>query len=536
MRGVSLQGRTYYVRVRVPDDVRPKLRKRELIRSLQTRTYSEACKIAPPILAEFAATIARARADADAPDRRREVQVALANWSLKMLEQPVAREPQTPLEAIESAHALERAVANPDGWRTVPDFDARAIEALSSVGVRLGHADIAPFRQEIAIHFLMAERHREKVRAAYAERAVIAAAESRLQTIEATPASQVLFPGGGSSATPTWPSITIQTLFERWLTANPPKAEKERGRLEHQFRRLREFTGDVPANRLTKVQIEEFFGLVARFPAQRRSAELSALPLLQLVERFEALNEAREENDEERAPTLTQTTAGEWFQAFKRVWTYALDMEIVERNPWERMQHTVKGRPSTVRRAFTDDEVKLILSKLEAETGAMHWLPILALYHGARLSELAAMPRIDFKGDHFDVNAKLRSLKTEAAQRLIPLHPRAASFKRFAANVEGDWLFSDLDHKTPLGPGHDFSKRFGTWLNEIGLDDPAVCFHSLRHTWKRHARMSPVKEEIHDVISGHTSINSVSRGYGAGADIKTLTKEMARITFPDFFT
>ena len=68
-------------------------------------------------------------------------------------------------------------------------------------------------------------------------------------------------------------------------------------------------------------------------------------------------------------------------------------------------------------------------------------------------------------------------------------------------------------------------------MTKIGMDDPSITFHSFRHTWKRRARASDVKEEIHDVLSGHAS-TTISRKYGEGLDVSDLAKNMALIEFP----
>ena len=71
-------------------------------------------------------------------------------------------------------------------------------------------------------------------------------------------------------------------------------------------------------------------------------------------------------------------------------------------------------------------------------------------------------------------------------------------------------------------------------MDKLGLTDPAITHHSWRHTWKRRARASTVKEEMHDVISGHKGLANVSRTYGEGADIEDLARAMALIEFPAF--
>jgi integrase len=68
---------------------------------------------------------------------------------------------------------------------------------------------------------------------------------------------------------------------------------------------------------------------------------------------------------------------------------------------------------------------------------------------------------------------------------------------------------------------------------DLRMDDPELTFHNFRHAWKRRTRASAVKEEVHDVLSGHASV-TVSRKYGDGLDIHDLAKAMAQIDFPMF--
>ena len=72
-------------------------------------------------------------------------------------------------------------------------------------------------------------------------------------------------------------------------------------------------------------------------------------------------------------------------------------------------------------------------------------------------------------------------------------------------------------------------------MDKVGLTDPAITHHSFRHTWKRHARATPdVKEEMHDILSGHKGVNTVARKYGEGAPLEALARDMAKIKFPAF--
>ena len=470
IRYLHLQHNTWYVRMRVPADVLRVIGKSEFLSSLQTSSVVEANRIAPPIIAGYKAQIDRARAGTgaspSADDLRRSVQMALAAWSLRIVESPAAREAQTPWESVDGAARLERAVNDPDGWRQVPDFESRALAILTEGGVKLARGQVGAFRQEIAMAMLYAERHRERERAINAASIALKTAESaELDTV--IPAVAPLVRERSS--------MTLNTLFERWIAAEPPPdSAKDEGKLHHQIRRLVEFTGDIPANHLTRAQIEAFFRLVAKVPV-RRSAAVHAMPIQEVADWVDATNEREEEAAEiegrepEFVTTLTRKTAMLWFHAYQRMFRYAIRLEFPEitRNPFEGMQVAVKGDASIKRRGYTADEIASIFAKplFCEETGAKRWLPILALFHGARLSELAAMPAADFRkiGHYWVFDLTDRKLKTERSSRLIPLHPKMErlGWQDYVAGLDGKWLFPDLDHASAYGPRSRFLKVVG---------------------------------------------------------------------------
>lgn len=303
--------------------------------------------------------------------------------------------------------------------------------------------------------------------------------------------------------------------------------------------------------------------MVSRFPGRKRPPELNALPIRRLVDRFEAENAERP--TEQKWRVLSATTVGEWFAGYRRMFDHAVAMDRVEINPFDKLKKmVVRGTTSVDRRAFTDEEITAIFMaplftgfEGDGKQGyrekagstvlkdAKYWLPIIALHHGARLTELAAMPLTGFRSvkredgeDIWFFDLTDRRLKTEQSQRLIPMHPAMIELgwlEHVAALREAGeaWLFPDLLHDNPRGAGHEFSKWWGNWSTKNGFGDAETTFHSWRHTWKRGARRSPVKEEMHDVISGHKG-QTVSRGYGAGADIEPLARDMALIEFPTF--
>lgn len=548
-RGLSLVGNTWTVRKGVPADVRERIGKRELLKSLQTGDEVEARRFYPGVWADFDQIIATARAAnaADAGSEQidlKEIDRLIAQWLLAEHRVPGAQidDLTTPWFIQRDIDLYTAAMADPGAWRNILNIDADVVALMASLGVTI-RPEQRPFpevrKMFIRAHKLLFE-HREKERLARAW-----SQRSREATTGAPPPQVIMGPKPSH--------MTVQSLYEEWVSKVAKPVAKERGRLDHQMRRLIEFLGgDRPINLISKTEVGDFLAMLARYPT-RRSTELHALSFGAVITKFEAdVAKLAAENEvrtrQAKAPlalpqTLTKNTVEGWYGSYRRMFHHAVaTVEGFDTNPFDGLAYMLTGSQSQKRRAFSDEEIAALFhqSRFQGDAkGADFWLPVLSLLHGSRMSELAALPLSAFKvgkcgQQYFDLEDQ--QVKNEGSERLIPLHPDAIA-GGFLDYVEAlreageHWLFPDLDHENPQGPGHEFSKQWGRWMTKIGMTDPSVTFHSFRHTWKRRARASPVKEEIHDVLSGHAS-TTISRKYGEGLDVSDLAKNMALIEFP----
>jgi len=557
LKGITLQGGTYYANVVVPKDVRHAFPTKSIWRTTGTGDPREAARIGSAIRENILQEIRAARRGTLGQVQTMPARVALANWAAKEGTKAPPNDGETHHDwiTLQRIEALKHAWDEPEGWREIDGYDEVLAAILTANGCPVTPADpiIAAMRQEAAMTFLYAAQTAEQGRLANAfMRRAEAVLRAPTETTGITPSTPV-------SELPA-PSLTVARLFDRWIASVKP-SDKEESRLRHQMRRLTEFVGDIPANFLSKDQVADFMSWVSRFPGRKRSVALNAMPVRELVMQFEKMNADLAATNQPTSPTLTKTTVEEWFASYKRMFAYGVDLDLIERNPFDRLRAlVVTGADSVKRRAFTDDEiVKIFTAPLFAgfdpastrfrevpgdtlKKDARYWLPILSLFHGGRLAEFAGMPLADFKQTakgtwYFDLTE--REVKNEPSKRRIPLHPhmKKIDFLDYVVDLQtkgATWLFPDLDHESRHGPGHEFSKWWGGWMDKHGLSDPAISHHSWRHTWKRRARASAVKEEMHDVISGHKGLASVSRTYGEGADIEDLARDMALIEFPAF--
>ncbi len=170
---------------------------------------------------------------------------------------------------------------------------------------------------------------------------------------------------------------------------------------------------------------------------------------------------------------------------------------------------------------------------------AAHWLPLLALFTGARLEELGQLLVGDVKQvdgvpcihitdlpdeeDEADrkvwwgEDAPAKAVKTLAARRYVPVHPELirCGFLEFVAGRRRDGfrrLFPEL--KAYRGRTTKAWSRFwGRHTDEHVTDSPRKTFHSFRHLFVAMLRAAGVDRDVTKALVGHAN-RDVTAGYG----------------------
>jgi len=184
---------------------------------------------------------------------------------------------------------------------------------------------------------------------------------------------------------------------------------------------------------------------------------------------------------------------------------------------------------------------------------AAYWLPLVALFSGARLNEIAPMCADDVKFDaasgvHFvtviEDSGTGRSVKTESSLRAVPIHPELVriGFLEFVEHARANGgvsarLFPRLTPGPKGGFGEAFSKWFGRYKRDLGIHNPGSVFHSFRHGFKDALRAAGVNEDVNDALTGHSGGNSVARGYGWKDMVRrfgfpTLAAAVEKVEYP----
>lgn len=373
-----------------------------------------------------------------------------------------------------------------------------------------------------------------------------------LQAIEQRNAGEpVLTPQLVTASTAT-ASGTLREAFEGW--------KKERERREgtvHEYGRaidmFIQLHGNLPILEIKRSHARTFREALQLVPKSRKGALLKAsLPDLSDYGRAHPTVQKVSPGTVNKQLGAAQAIAGwgrhnglvpedaPWSDPFNEM---RLEEEQSQREPFDaRDLQTIFNAP-----LFTEHKLPV-----GAKGAAGIWLPLLALFAGARQAEYAGLRVSDIREDEQtgvplmwftrDVKAG-RRLKTKSSERVVPVHPQLIDigFLNYVAERRKDgeqaWLFPTVapDQRGAL---RAWAKWWGRHLrNDVSVKDTNKVFHSFRHGFQDALRQATPDEELRDALAGRSSGKSVSRRYGAKAmlerwGVKALKGAIDKINYP----
>jgi integrase len=178
---------------------------------------------------------------------------------------------------------------------------------------------------------------------------------------------------------------------------------------------------------------------------------------------------------------------------------------------------------------------------------AAYWLPLLALFTGARLEELGQLRVSDVEEvaypDQEGVSVSgwflhiredatdALTLKNAKSERTVPIHPELErlGFLRFLAAAKESGkprLFPNLRPNVYGRLTAKWGEWFGPYLRkDCAVPDKRMVFHSFRHTFKQYARHVNIDDGIQRQIMGHSSSDAADN-YGSGYPVHRVVEAM----------
>lgn len=545
MVGLIRRGRTFYFRRTIPAHIRPVLQEiltsagpsvfrrdavitlrgtrasREFWVSLRTTDEAEARRRAISLEAEAEALlqVAERRARPGADVGVREIDDAtvqhlaavfrsrklFADDRLRRGHRPMTREEHAALdEKLKHDEALARDMIARGDFSEI-HFDADAIFTLLDAGIRIEYFSNADRR----IHHALNDAWLETIEIIKGRQAGI---------VTATPVAPLPAPSDAPSATQFSP-VTAEQLHEMWRRSEKPTSKTAEGFLR-KLTHLDEFLHTRDRNLQT---------------ATTADASLWKLGLLQ---------------------TKSDETVANYVNATKAIIRWGCDNGHLQTNFFASIRsHSTRGaKPKSGRRGFTDDEAAAILKEARNKKGYRRWVPWIAHFTGARLSEICQLeksdiviigvvPHIFIQNDtsvksearQSDVNTEVKRLKTANAERKIPIHSMliAEGFLGYVAEQLDGPLFKEITPDRYGSRGGNATKVLSRWLrNDLNITDPSIASsHSFRHRFVTLCRNAKIEAEIRHALVGHSN-NHISDRYGESYLLQILSAEIEKIPSP----
>ena len=234
----------------------------------------------------------------------------------------------------------------------------------------------------------------------------------------------------------------------------------------------------------------------------------------------------------EGVQAINVQTINKYLQTYGTMFSWAKRHGCVDKNVFEGLSIRLgKKQSKTTRSPFSAAQVQAMLQELLHNRSELvrldyqKWGPLIALYTGARLNEIAQIHLSDIRQQDdvwcFDFNDddETKSLKTDASRRCVPIHSRLIQLGLLdhvqALRVKGvRKLFPDFHYCAKNGWGRSLGRWFNDqFLVKLGIKVHGVSFHSFRHTVITEMMRAGVEEPLVQTVVGHERKGVTQQNY-----------------------
>jgi len=340
--------------------------------------------------------------------------------------------------------------------------------------------------------------------------------------------------------TPTNNTIYLSGAIEQYMLSREKEGlirDKTLQMLRAKLTLLLRILGDKPVNQIKYIDAEHFKNTLLSLPPNiNKSPFYRDLTITQIIE-----------TKPSKQMSLVSVQGYVDYARTFMIWVIRNEWAI--KNHFSDIKLPNKKRPHEFRQRWNNDELSVLFSSpihrsLTFTHTYYYWLPLLGLYTGARLNELAQL----YLDDIIEVDGLTclriddthdeQRLKTPSSRRIIPIHTSLLDLGllRFVHKLRGNGqlrLFPSLTcHRD--GYGHYASRWFERLRTKLGLTNTGrkIDFHSFRHTVADELKQINTPEHVTAALLGQVNNNITYGRYGKEVPLASVSGALNNIYFP----
>jgi integrase len=372
------------------------------------------------------------------------------------------------------------------------------------------------------------------------------------------------------------PSITVQRLYDEFVNHklvskewNKPRTQKGNVEMLNRILDALRYRKNSPNPSIHDFDVEDaiwFQDTFQRLPSNARKKYADA-PMSEIMEMAEDSSIPVEQR-------ISSTTYNTYARLLTAMFEYAMDkrQRYIEKNVFTDLQVKVK-RKAKKRIPFSNENLHKFFSStmfieksFETKFAWRYWIPIIMLYSGMRLEEIAQLTLSDIikvegidcfnvKDSYGEDGILSSSAKTDSSERTVPIHSILirngflSSYVAWLRKTGCHKLFPTLSNRKKDGEyksaGDSVSKYFNedapsqgkvAYLTRQGIDKKktGLVFYCLKHTVETLLNNHPddIENEKIDTLIGH-EIKSTGRKHYGGYNVNTIARVVEKIQYPD---
>jgi integrase len=539
------QGETWYFQLAVPRSLRSQFGKKVIVEALGTRDVEIAKRMVAPRIERYRRQFDRIRTGQPLSplDIAEEAQRAYDGMLSALEALPPRMPPEVDPETCEErdtpeATAISAMIDVYADAIEVDDFSAVAGD-VEAAGKRLGVA-IEPGSR--TCRMLGEALLDARIKALDTRRRALRGEVAERPTFGVEPPVPAPRPapqrGNGRNGLP-FSEVGKLFLAERQRDPEEGMTEKSRLRYQTAFRLFGQFVNEASPATVTRATATKFLDMIATLsPNWGKGRGVKAMPLAKLLEKF-GHSDAHLSNPQVNGYATLLKTFFEWAQQRGHVPEGAA-------NPFAKQTRGVgKGRKGGKKQRgwlpYKIDELNTLFAAVPLDwNDPMRWLPLVSLFSGARVGEIAQLRTTDVgrSGEtwYLDIReeGEGQSVKTEAGIRKVPVHSmlERCGLLEYAKTLPDGQLFPGL---RPGGPdrriGFTFSDTFTEFRRGVGITRPQVSFHSFRKNFTTCLDNAGVPETDIQALIGHER-GFTLKTYSGGLALERLQKIVEKVQYP----